>query len=85
MYKSCLLSHPCAFSIKEITFGQSENLVKQKNSGRMMLVTKIENKNIVCHIKILLNGETLAEFSISANLDIRFFKSIDKGKRYEGR
>ena len=50
-----------------------------------MLVTKIEDKNIVCHIKILLNGETLTEFSISANLDIRFFKSIDKVKRYQGR
>lgn len=39
---------------------------------------------LVSDIKINLNGETL-KFSMSANLDIRFSKSIDKRKRYEGR
>ena len=39
---------------------------------------------LVSDIKISVNGETL-KFSISANLDIRFSKSIDRGKRYEGR
>lgn len=39
---------------------------------------------LVSDIKIDFNGKTL-KFSMSANLDIRFSKSIDKRKRYESR